>query len=81
MTWLHVPTQQHATKRRKQQAPSPLMYYAMTARDQNPAQQASSTRAMPASVSFLLGEFPSGKMRRRQQSWHMQATWTTLVQV
>lgn len=46
----------------------------MTARDQNPTQQAPSTRAMPTSIGFFLGEFPSGKMRRYQQSWHTQAT-------
>jgi len=55
--------------------------HAVTARDKNPAQQAPITRAMPASIGFFLGEFPSGKMRRHQKSWSMQASGTTPVQV
>lgn len=42
-----------------------------TARDQSPAQ----------SMRLLPGAFPSGKMRRDQQSWHTQAASTTPVQV
>lgn len=55
----------------------PLIHTAaMAAREQNPAQQ-----ALPASLGFLLGTFPSGQMRRHQQSWHTQTIATTPVQV